>query len=183
MVDYFEIGQITNTHGLKGEVKVRPFTESPKRFEKLKFILIDFNGDLKKFEIESVRYQKEDIVLLKLKGIDVIEDAEKLKNLYIKIPRSEAKETKIDEFFIADLIGCEVYDKELIGVLDDVFTAGGSDVYVVKRDGKKDLLIPAIKSVIKKIDVENKRIDVEIPRGLDDEVWCVNTFSWNVWAY
>ena len=169
MVEYFEIGQITNTHALKGEVKVRPFTESKKRFEELKSILVDINGELIKYDVEKVRYQN-DIILLKLKGVDDIDEALKLKSHYIKIPRTDAKETEKDEFFIADLIGCEVYENDLIGIVDDVFTAGASDVYVIKRNGKKDLLIPAIESVIKKVDVENKRIDVEIPRGLDDEV-------------
>ena len=169
MVEYFEIGQITNTHGLKGELKVRPFTESKKRFEELKSILVDFNGKLTKYDIEKIRYQN-DVILLKLKGVDDIDEALKLKSHYIKIPRTDAKETNENEFFIADLIGCEVYQNDLIGIVDDVFTAGASDVYVIKRKGKKDLLLPAIESNIKKIDVENRRIDVEIPRGLDDEV-------------
>lgn len=169
MTEYFEIGFITNTHALKGEVKVKPYTEHPKQLETLKQILIDFNGNLVPYAIEKVRYQQE-IVLLKLKTIDSIEDAEKLKNHSIYIPRSAAKELEEGEYFIADLIGCEVYEKEYIGVLDDVFTAGGGDVYVIKRKNKKDLLLPALKSVIQKVDVENRRIDVEIPRGLEDEV-------------
>ena len=169
MVEYFEIGQITNTHGLRGELKVRPFTESKKRFEELKSILVDFKGELKKYDIEKVRYQNE-VILLKLKGVDDIDEALKLKSNYIKIPRTDARETTDNEFFIADLIGCEVYQNDLIGIVEDIFTAGASDVYVIKRKGKKDLLIPAIESIIKKIDVENKRIDIEIPRGLDDEI-------------
>ena len=104
--------------------------------------------------------------MLKLKGVDDIDEALKLKSNYIKIPRADAKETDEEEFFIADLIGCEVYENDLIGIVTDIFTAGASDVYVVKRKGQNDLLIPAIESVIKKIDVANKRIDVEIPRGL-----------------
>ncbi len=156
MVEYFEIGLISNTHGLKGEVKVRPFTKSAKRYEEIKKILIDFNGTLKEYEIEAVRYQK-DVVLLKLKTIETLEDAERLKGRYIKIPRDAASKENEDEFFIADLIGCEVYETEsLIGILDDVFTAGDSDVYVVKRKGKKDLLLPAISSVIKNVDVVNR---------------------------
>ncbi len=167
MVEYFEIGQISNTHGLKGEIKVRAFTKEQKRFEELSSILIDFKGELKKYDIEKIRYQK-DFVLLKLKNVDDIDEALKLKGNYIKIPRNDAKETDENEFFIADLIGCEVYEDDLIGIVDDVFTAGASDVYVIKRKGKKDLLIPAIESVIKKVDVSNKRIDVKIPRGLDE---------------
>ncbi len=170
MVEYFEIGHISNTHGLKGEMKVRPFTEDKKRYEELKKILINIKDEYKEYEIESVRYQK-DIVLLKLKGVDDIDAAERLKNHYISIAREDAKNLQNNEYFIADLIGSEIFENgELIGILDDVFTAGASDVYVIKRKGKKDLLLPALKSIIKNVDVENKRIDVEIPRGLEDEV-------------
>lgn len=170
MVEYFEIGQISNTHGLNGEMKVRPFTEKNEDYAKLENILVDFNGTLKEYTVESVRYQK-DVVLMKLKGVDDIEEAEKLKGHYIKIPRDSAKKINEDEYFIADLLGCEVYqDETLLGVLDDVFTAGGSDVYVVKRKGKQDLLLPAISSVIKKVDVVNQKVFVEVPRGLEDEV-------------
>lgn len=170
MVEYFEIGQISNTHGLKGEMKVRPFTEKNEDYAKLENILVDFNGTLKEYTVESVRYQK-DVVLMKLKGVDDIEEAEKLKGHYIKIPRDSAKKINEDEYFIADLLGCEVYqDETLLGVLDDVFTAGGSEVYVVKRKGKQDLLLPAISSVIKKVDVVNQKVFVEVPRGLEDEV-------------
>ena len=170
MVEYFEIGHISNTHGLKGEMKVRPFTEDKKRYEELKKILINIKDEYKEYEIESVRYQK-DVVLFKLKGVDDIETAEKLKNHYISITREDAKNLQNNEYFIADLIGSEIFEnEELIGILDDVFTAGASDVYVIKRKGKKDLLLPALKSIIKNVNVENKRIDVEIPRGLEDEV-------------
>lgn len=169
MVEYFDIGYISNTHALKGEIKVRPYTDDAKRFEKIKKILIDLNGELVSYNIEQVRYQK-DVVLLKLKNIDTIEQAEKLRNHYIKIPREDAKELEEGEYFIVDLIGCEVYEKELIGILDDIFTTGSNDVYVIKRKGKNDLLLPALSDVIKKVDVKNKRIDVEVPRGLEDEV-------------
>lgn len=182
MVEYFEIGHISNTHGLKGEMKIRPFTKENKDYAKLNKILIDFNGKLEEYTVETVRYQK-DIVLLKLKEVNDIEEAERLKGHYIKIPRELAKKVDKDEYFIADLLGSEVYQHEvLLGILDDVFTAGGSDVYVVKRKSKQDLLLPAISSVVKKVDIENKQIFVEVPRGLDDEIWCFNTFSWAVWA-
>ena len=171
MVDYFEIGQISNTHGLKGELKVRPYTENAKRFEKIKRVLIRNKQDgFDEYEVQSVRYQK-DIVLLKLKGIDDIDIAENLKTQSLIIPREDAKELEENEFFIADLIGCNVYENnEKIGELVDIFTAGASDVYVIKRAGKNDLLLPALESIIKNIDVKNKKIDVEVPRGLDDEV-------------
>ena len=171
MVDYFEIGQISNTHGLKGELKVRPYTENAKRFEKIKRVLIRNKQDgFDEYEVQSVRYQK-DIVLLKLQGIDDIDIAENLKTQSLIIPREDAKELEENEFFIADLIGCNVYENnEKIGELVDIFTAGASDVYVIKRADKNDLLLPALESIIKNIDVKNKKIDVEVPRGLDDEV-------------
>jgi len=166
MVDYFEIGHIDNTHALKGEMKVRNYSDNPKRFEELKSILVDIRGEYKEFSIESVRYQKE-IVLLKLKGVDTIEEAEKLKGLSIYIKRENAKALNDDEYYIADLIGSEVYEGETyLGVLDDIFTAGAADVYVIKCKGKDDLLLPALKSVILETDVENKKIKVAIPNGL-----------------
>lgn len=165
MVEYFEIGLISNTHGLKGEMKVRPYTESMKRFEELNKIYVEKNNEKTEYEIEKVRYQK-DVILIKLKGIDTIEDAEKLKNHIISIPRKSGKTLMDNEFYIADLLGCEVYENDFIGIVVDVFSTGGSDVYVIKREKQNDLLLPAITSVIKNIDVEAKRIDVEIPRGL-----------------
>ena len=99
MVEYFEIGLVSNTHGLKGEIKVRPYTESMKRFEELSKIYIESNNVKTEYEIEKVRYQK-DVILLKLKGIDIIEDAEKLKNHIISIPREEGKTLSENEFFI-----------------------------------------------------------------------------------
>ena len=166
MVDYFEIGHIDNTHGLKGELKVRNYSSNQKRFEELKSILVDVKGNYEEYVIENVRYQK-DIVLIKLKDIDDIEQAEKLKGLSIYIKREDAPKLNDDEYYIADLLGSEVYEGDtLIGILDNIFTAGAADVYVIKRKGKDDLLLPALGSVILETDVENKKIKVAIPDGL-----------------
>ena len=166
MVDYFEIGHIDNTHGLRGEMKVRNYSNNPKRYEELKNILVKVKDEYVEYQIEKVRYQK-DIVLLKLVGIDTIEQAEKLKGLSIYIKRADAPKLNEDEYYIADLIGSEIYENDtLIGVLEDIFTAGAADVYVIKRKGKDDLLLPALKSVILKTDVENKKIIVAVPEGL-----------------
>lgn len=164
MVDYFEIGHIDNTHGLKGELKVRCYSSTNKRFEELNSILV---GDsYEKYDIEKVRYQN-DIVLLKLKNVDIIEDAEKLKGKTIYIKREDAKSLDEGEYFIADLLGSEVYEEDtLLGTLDDIFTAGAADVYVIKCKGKDDLLLPALKSVILETDVANKKIKVKVPEGL-----------------
>ena len=166
MVDYFEIGHIDNTHALLGEMKVRNYSDNPKRFEELKKVLVLVHGDYQEFEIEKVRYQK-DIVLLKLKTIDTIEQAEKLKGCSIYITREDAPKLAEGSYFIADLLGSEVYEGDtLIGVLTNVFTAGAADVYVIQRKGKDDLLLPALDSVILETDVENKIIKVAIPEGL-----------------
>ena len=166
MVDYFEIGHIDNTHALKGEMKVRNYSDNPKKFEEMKSILVLVNDSYEEYEIENVRYQKE-IVLLKLKNVDTIEQAEKLKGHSIFINRKDAKSLKPGEHYIADLLGAEVYEGDtLLGVLDDIFTAGGADVYVIKQKGKDDLLLPALGSVILEVNVEEKKIKVAIPDGL-----------------
>ena len=167
MVEYLEIGQIVNTSGLKGLVKVMPFTDDITRFEKLKKILIDKNGTLVEYEIEEVRYHK-NMVILKLKGIDDINQAEKLRNLYVKINRKDAVKLPKDSYFIVDLLGLEVYNvqNELLGKVYDIFPTGSNDVYVVKDDKGKQILIPALKTVIKDIDFEKKKIIVELPEGL-----------------
>ena len=149
-----------------GELKVRNYSDNQKRFEELKKVLVLVHGEYQEFEIEKVRYQK-DIVLLKLKTIDTIEQAEKLKGSSIFIKREDAPKLAEGSYFIADLIGCEVFENDtLIGVLKDIFTAGAADVYVIQRKGMDDLLLPALESVILETDVENKKIKVAIPDGL-----------------
>ncbi len=166
MVDYFEIGYISNTHALKGELKVRNYSSNQKRFEELKSILVEQNGEYTNYQIENVRYQK-DVVLLKLKDVDTIEQAERLKGHSIFIERKDAPKLSEGSYYIADLIGLEVFeDDTLVGTLEDVFTAGAADVYVIKRKGKDDLLLPALKEVILDVDIENKKIMVKIPEAL-----------------
>jgi len=166
MVDYFEIGLINNTHALKGELKVRNYSNSQKRFEELKSILIKNGDEYVSYDIEKVRYQN-DVVLLKLQGVDTIEQAETLKGKSIYIERKDAPKLNDDEYYVADLIGSKVYEGDtLLGELSDIFTAGAADVYVIKNKGKEDLLLPALKSVILETDVENKIIKVAVPEGL-----------------
>ena len=167
MDEYLEIGQIVNTNGLKGMVKVNPFTDDMMRFEELEDLYIQYKGNLKKVKIEQVRYQKNQ-VLLKLEGINSIEEAENYRNCYLKIHRKDARNLEEDMYFIADLIGLEVYtnQNELLGKLDDVFSTGSNDVYVVKDQNGKQILLPAIKEVIKQIDLKNKKITVELITGL-----------------
>lgn len=167
MVEYLEIGQIVNTSGLKGLVKVNPFTNNIKRFSNLEYVFICINKELIKFDIEEVKYIK-NMVLLKLRGIDDINEAEKYKNCYLKIDRKDAIKLPKDSYFIIDLIGSKVYteDDKYIGILEDVFPTGSNDVYVVRNDIGKQILLPAISSVIKKVDTENKKVIVNLIEGL-----------------
>lgn len=167
MQEYFEIGQIVNTSGLKGVVKVNPFTDDMSRFEELKKVFIEKNKELTEYEIEEVRYHKNQ-VLLKFKNIDSIEEAEKFRNCYIKISRNDAKKLPEDTYFIVDLIDTNVYleNNEYVGKIIDVFSTGSNDVYVIKREENSDLLIPAIKDVVKKVDIKNKKMIINLIKGL-----------------
>lgn len=168
MQDYFEIGQIVNTSGLKGVVKANLFTDDITKIEEFERILIEKNKKLTEYEIEEVKYHKNQ-VLLKLKGIDDIDKAETLRNCIIKIHRESEPELPEDTYYIVDLIGLEVYsdDGEKLGNLKEVFPvpSGNHDIYVVET-GEKDILLPAIGEVIKKIDISNKRIIVHLMEGL-----------------
>lgn len=167
MQKYFEVGQIVNTFGVKGMLKVKPFTDDAKRFEELKKVYICKKEKLEEVEIEEVKYHK-DMVLLKVKGIDDMNEAEKVKGLYLKIDRKNAKKLPKDTYFIADLLGLEVYSDtgELLGKVDDIFRTGANDVYVVKNENGKQLLLPGIPDVIKEIDLEKEKIIVHLLKGL-----------------
>lgn len=167
MEEYLEIGQIVNTNGLKGFLKVKPLTDDITRFEDLETVYIEKAKELVEFKIQDVKYSK-NMVLLKLEGIDDINEAEKYKNFYIKINREDAVELEEDSYFIVDIIGCEVYTDEnkFLGKVTDVFPTGSNDVYTVKNGQGKDILLPAIEDVVKDIDIENKKIVVHLLEGL-----------------
>ena len=169
MVKYFEIGQIVNTFGIKGQVKVMPYTDDIKRFDELKQIYIDKKNQLQLFQIEQVSYHK-NMVTLKLKGIDTIEEAEKYRNCYLKIDRKDAKELPEGTYYIADLLGLEVYtnDGKKLGKLVDIYNSGSCDIYVVKDDNGKQILLPNIPDLKKEIDLVNEKIVVYPIKGLLD---------------
>ena len=166
-MEYIEIGQIVNTNGLKGVVKVNPFTDDISKFEDLKYVYIQLKNELKKVKIEQVRYNKNQ-VLLKLEGIDSIEEAEKYRNFYLKTEKESQEDLGEDTYYIVDLIGLDVYtDKnEYLGKIEDVFPTGSNDVYVVKDNLGKQILIPAIADVVKKVDLKNKKMIINLIPGL-----------------
>ena len=167
MEEYLEIGQIVNTNGLKGMLKIKPFTDDITRFEDLEFVYIQKGQELIEKNIEEVKYVK-NMVLLKLEGIDNIDEAEKYRNLYIKINKKDIGDIPEDSYLIVDMLKCTVYTDEdkLLGKMVDVLTTGSNDVYVVKTESGKEILLPAIKEVVKDINIQNKKIIVKLMDGL-----------------
>lgn len=162
-----EIGQIINTFGIKGEVKVFPLTDDIKRFDNLETVYVKTKKESQLYNIESIKYHK-NFVLIKFKGINTVEQAEILRNSYLEVDREQAIPLNEGEYFIADLIGLEVYSDEgkLIGKVDDIYNTGANDIYVVKDDLGKQTLLPGIKDVIKNVDLEKGQIIVHLIPGL-----------------
>ena len=165
--EYFEIGQIVNTFGIKGFVKVNPFTDDLERFEELDSVFVIKNKESIEMKIEEIKYHK-NLVLIKFKGIEDINMAEKYKGCYIKIKREATRKLPKDTYFIADLIGLPVYDEKgnLLGKVDDIYNNKSHDIYVVKDELGKQILLPSTKEVIKQIDIENEKIIVHLIDGL-----------------
>lgn len=169
MLEYLIVGQLINTHGVKGELKATSQTDDPQRFKKLKWVYIDKNGIMEKYDINGVKFFKQ-FVIIKFQGVDSIEEAEKLKGFYIKVDRANAVKLPENSFFISDIIGLKVYDEnnQLLGELKDVIQTGSNDVYVVRDSDSKEILIPALKSVVKEVSIEEGKISVILPKGLLD---------------
>lgn len=172
MYDYLQIGKIVNIHGVHGEVKLIPLTDDPRRFEDLEWVFVEKGGSMARHDIFGVKYVKNSVVL-KLSGIDTVETAEKYRDSFVMVDREHAVRLPEDAYFICDLLGLSVFDEKgkLLGKVDDVLHTGSNDVYQVKDEAGKEILIPALKSVVRGISIENQRIDVTLPKGLlDDEV-------------
>ena len=167
MENILEIGQIVNTRGLRGEVKVNSFSEDEHRFEKLSTILVKNKKEFTEYEIQKVTYSKNQVVL-KLKGIDHIDYAEKLKNLYIYVKKEDLGKLPEGVYYIADIIGLNVYTEagEYIGKVDDILKTKANDVYVIRSDLGVLKYLPNIPKVIIKKDVLNGKIIVNLPEGL-----------------
>lgn len=163
MDKYLEIGQIVNTFGIQGMVKVKPFSDDIRRFDKLENVYIKKNNIEEKYIIEEVKYHKQ-MVLIKFKGIDKIEEAELLKNSYILINREDEEPLEEGVYYIVDLLGLDVYTDEnvLLGKIEDIYNTGSNDIYVVKDENGKQILLPGIPDVIKEVDIENKKIIVHL---------------------
>lgn len=168
MEQMLRVGVITSTHGVRGEVKVFPTTDDTKRFKTLKKVILDGREPLE-LSIEQVKFFK-NMVILKFKGYDNINDVETWRQRDLLITRDQAVELKEDEYFITDLIGLTVVNEEeaVLGRVKDVLETGANDVYVVELTGGKELLLPAIKDCILNVDLEGGRMKVHVLDGLMD---------------
>ncbi|WP_105615888.1 ribosome maturation factor RimM [Vallitalea okinawensis] len=167
MSEYFEIGKIVNTHGIKGAVKVMPITDEPKRFELLKKVTVKTRKETREYTISKIQYQK-DVLIITFEEVKDMTTAEMLKTAIIYIPREEALPLEDDEYYISDIYGLKVITEEgqELGVVDDIIFTGANEVYKVK--GEKELLIPAIKECIKEVNINEGFMKVELMKGLLD---------------
>ena len=166
-----KVGKIVNTHSLKGEVKVISSTDfEEERFKKGSKLLITRGNQLiREVIVESYRNHK-NFLLVKFEGIDSVEEAEKLKNLQIKIDSDEVGELEENEFYFHEIIGCQVFDENdrNLGEIINILTPGANDVWVIKGEEGKEILIPYIEDVVKQIDIINKKVNIEVMEGLID---------------
>lgn len=169
MEDLLQVGIITSTHGVRGEVKVYPTTDDPRRFRRLKEVVLDTDREKLNLEIEGVKFFKQ-FVILKFKGLDNINDIEKYRQKSLYVTRKNAVRLQRDEYFIADLIGLKVQDEDgtELGTVKDVIETGANDVYEVEMADGRSLLLPAIKQCILNVDVENGMMQVHVLEGLLD---------------
>lgn len=166
MEGLLEVGQIVNSYGIKGFLKVVPLVDNVNQFEDFKILYVQEDKKYRELFLQEVRFSK-NLVLLKVEGIETIDEAIKLKNLYLYAKREDIK-LEEGAHFIVDLIGLEVYTEEgePLGTLKEVLQPGANDVYVVENDKKEEILIPVIPDVVKNIDIENKKVTVKLLKGL-----------------
>ena len=169
MEEYLIVGTITSTHGIRGEVKVFPQTDDMARFKKLKEVWLDTGKEKKLLHPESAKFFKQ-FVILKFKEFNDINEVEGLRGKTLYVDRKNAVSLRKDEYFIADLIGLDVVreDASKVGVLKDVMQTGANDVYVIEKEDGSELLLPAIKECILKVDMEARVMTVYVLPGLED---------------
>ena len=169
MKERLQVGVISSTHGVRGEVKVFPTTDDINRFKKLKEVILVTEKTEKVLKITSVKFFKQ-FAILKFEGIDSLNDVDVYKGAQLYVDRKHAVKLEKDEYFIADLIDLTVVDEEEneIGILVDVMKTGANDVYIVKNEEGKELLFPAIKECILNVDFKKKKVTVHVMDGLLD---------------
>lgn len=169
MEKLLRVGIIANTHGVRGEVKIYPTTDDVNRFKKLKETILDTGKEQLVLHVVSAKFHK-NMVILKFKEFDNINDIEKYKGCDLLVTRENAVKLKPGEYFIADILGADVYleDGRHFGILRDVMQTGANDVYVIDTDQKSEVLIPSIPQCIIERNIEKKKVVVHLLKGLVD---------------
>lgn len=167
MEKQLQVGAISSTHGVRGEVKVFPTTDDVTRFRQLKKVYLDTGREMLPLEIQNVKFFKQ-FAILKFKGIDNINDIEKYRGKSLMIDREDAVDLDEDEYFIADMIGMKVCteDGSEFGTLKDVMETGANDVYIIDSPEYGEVLIPAIRECILDVDMDEDRMTIHLMEGL-----------------
>lgn len=168
-VHYITVGKIVNTHGRRGLLKVLPMTDFPGRFSEMNELLVLRHGSREKVHIER-SFQHKKFIIMSLQEISDMNAAEGFKGALLQIHRDQLTELPGDSFYIFDIIGCSVFDMQgnFLGAITDVIQTGANDVYVAEDQKRRQpLLIPALKTVVRRVNIPEKRIDVELPEGLE----------------
>lgn len=167
MEDRFQVGVITSPHGVAGEVKVFPTTDDPKRFRRLREVILVTGKTEQVVEIENVKFLKQ-MVILKLKGYHNKNEVEHLRQCSLYVLRENAVRLRKDEYFIADLMGLKILDEEdqEIGILEEVLSTGANDVYQIRLKDGRELLLPAIKECVLAVDIQAGTMKIHILEGL-----------------
>jgi len=165
--EFITIGKVVSTQSNKGEVNVLPLTDSTGRFKNLDTVFLRDNNSRTTLNIEKIRI-KENTVILKLKDIENIQEAKMIVGSFLEVERKNAVKLPKDTYFVFEIIGLEVYDENniFLGKVENVISTGSNDVYIVKDKNNKELFIPAIREVVKNIDLEKKRITIKMVDGL-----------------
>ena len=171
-MNYFNVGKIVNTQGLQGEMRVLSVTDfAEERFKKGNILALFDKKDQFVMDVEIASHRKvKNFDIIKFKGMYHINDIEKFRDFTLKVREEDLTDLEDGEFYYHEIIGLEVYENDLLlGTIKEILQPGANDVWVVKRKGKRDLFLPYIPPVVLGIDIEQGRVDVEIPEGLDDE--------------
>ncbi len=169
MEKFLKIGAVTTTHGVRGEMKVFPTTDDPQRFLDLDEVILTNGKQSETHSIVGVKFVK-NLVILKLEGIESMDEAVRYRSWDVMIPREKGVPLKENEYYVADVIGMTVRteDGKLFGTLKDVMETGANDVYVVQTKEHGEVLIPAIKACIMRVNVEEGEMTVHLLPGLID---------------
>ena len=168
-MNYYHVGKIVNTHGIRGEVRVVPITDfMDDRFQNGKQLFIEKNHDYIPVTVEKARPHK-GMELVKFEGLYNINDVQTFRDCYLSVTEEQQSDLEDGEYYYHQIIGLDVVtnDGRELGKIKEIMSPGANDVWVVERSGKQDLLLPVIKDVIKDVDLDKHLVTVELMEGLE----------------